>query len=195
MQYRILINTDNKKVLFIKFEFIVFIEYKMRHFNESMFRGKNAINRLDHKSSIQQSCNSLVNSIDHIETFVNATRREEITENTTFMSNPVLSSHTSHNSLTTTSVNKIRVKLVKKDQKFPDFLLEDERQKRILLKKKKKHDLQKLHAAAQQQSHQKQQFINAKRNFDEEYKVARCRLTFIFDPNGRLSYWMGRIYF
>jgi hypothetical protein len=28
-------------------------------------------------------------------------------------------------------------------------------------------------------------------NFDPNYKEPRCHMTFIFDPNGRLSYWMG----
>lgn len=195
MQYRILIKTDKKKVLFIKFEFIVFIEHKMKHFIETVNQDKNPLNREEYKSSIQTSGNSLTNSIDHIDILANMSRREEITDHATFMSNPILSSQTSQNSLTTTSVNKIRIKSVKKDQKYSNLLLEDERQRRILLRKKKKHDLQKLHAAAQQQIHHKQQFNNKKLNFDDEYKVARCRLTFIFDPNGRLSYWMGKYFF
>jgi hypothetical protein len=29
-------------------------------------------------------------------------------------------------------------------------------------------------------------------NLDTSYKEPRCHMTFIFDPNGRLSYWMGK---
>ena len=32
-------------------------------------------------------------------------------------------------------------------------------------------------------------------NLDTSYKEPRCHMTFIFDPNGRLSYWMGNFYF
>lgn len=195
MQYRISKNTDNLEVLLIKIELIVFIELKMKYITETVNSHKNAINKADYKRPIKQLDTSLANSIDHIE-ILNRSSNEQINSNAVYLSNPRSSSHASHNSLSVSSINKIRIKAVKKDPKFSDLMLEDERQRRILLKKMKKHDLQKLHAAAHHQNHHsKQQYIkqsNTKRNFEDEYKVAKCRLTFIFDPNGRLSYWMGK---
>jgi hypothetical protein len=92
-----------------------------------------------------------------------------------------------------------------------DTLLEDNRYKTKQLKKQRKQDIQKRfsdlqpiqpkseikNTRAAQASANKQKNKGANKsndtgpNSEGNYKVA-CHMTFIFDPNGRLSYWMGK---
>ena len=80
-------------------------------------------------------------------------------------------------------------------------LFEDPRYKAKQLKKQRRHDIQKRFNEVPGMGNPNSASKNvAKYSFEHnsdylksEYKVAHCHMTFIFDPNGRLSYWMGEI--
>jgi hypothetical protein len=87
------------------------------------------------------------------------------------------------------------------------LLFDDPRYRAKQLKKQRKQDIQKrfndlsLHDAKKHQHHHHHHHhhqIKVKSKTcetDNENKVAKCHLTFIFDPNGRLSYWMSKFFF
>ena len=78
-------------------------------------------------------------------------------------------------------------------------LIEEHRQLNKATKLKKEQQKQQRKPNQQQQkgesNKQKTNKTNNEMNpLDQQnnYKTPRCRMTFVFDPNGRLSYWMGR---
>lgn len=88
-----------------------------------------------------------------------------------------------------------------------ESILEDHRYKVKLLKKQRKHDIQKrfndlqmnkpgaTHNTSNPTTNNNN---NHSANMNEREHFSRslnCHMTFIFDPNGRLSYWMSKFFF
>jgi hypothetical protein len=84
------------------------------------------------------------------------------------------------------------------------LLFDDPRYRAKQLKKQRKQDIQKrfndfnLHDTKKHHHHHHHHLLQPKikskaNESNSENKVAKCHLTFIFDPNGRLSYWMSKI--
>ena len=106
------------------------------------------------------------------------------------------------------SSNKIKPPGKTKDHKLTEFF-EDPRYKANKLKKQRKHDIQRMFTdhppQAKASPNATSSATKTKANkagksgksddgpnyLDSDYKVAQCHMTFIFDPNGRLSYWMS----
>lgn len=101
---------------------------------------------------------------------------------------------TSHNSLSSVTTKFKSKQSPSKESKIRELLFEDPRYRAKQLKKQRKQDIQKRFNDLNAPSYQLHNKIHQehKRNFEEDYKVPHCHMTFVFDPNGRLSYWMGK---
>ena len=75
-------------------------------------------------------------------------------------------------------------------EKLKDPLIEDSKLRTKQLKKLRKQDIQKRFNDASNSTNAKSSNLGSKSTSDS-YKTS-CRMTFIFDPNGRFSYWMGK---
>jgi hypothetical protein len=80
-----------------------------------------------------------------------------------------------------------------------DSIIEDHRYKVKLLKKQRKHDIQKrfndLHINNKPNANNTAKINSNLKSTEREHfsRSLNCHMTFIFDPNGRLSYWMSKL--
>lgn len=109
-----------------------------------------------------------------------------------------LSSNTSHLSLSSTGGARLKTGSAHSKTILPARTrFDDPLYRAKQLKKQRKQDIQKrFNDTAHHHHHhhhaQKVHKVPRARTVDStEYKAAECHLTFIFDPNGRFSYWMG----
>ncbi len=115
-------------------------------------------------------------------------------------SNSILNVKSKNNSSRTNSLtSSARVKILK----LPNALakdgggglrFEDPRYKAAKLKKQRKQDIQRRFNDSGQNVASKNTSKRSNEPSSElqnNYRVAHCHMTFIFDPNGRFSYWMG----
>jgi cytochrome oxidase Cu insertion factor (SCO1/SenC/PrrC family) len=100
------------------------------------------------------------------------------------------------NSLTSSA----RVKILKLPNAGGNLRFEDPRYKAAKLKKQRKQDIQRRFNHDSSQNQVSKNTISSKRSVETNndhttnYRVSHCHMTFIFDPNGRFSYWMGNDY-
>lgn len=114
-------------------------------------------------------------------------------------------SKTSYNSIASTlRIKSNRLILMNNNnasgKKAEPMLFEDPLYRAKQMKKQRKQDIQKRFNESLLMSQQvkPKPKINVKKNSNnlhDEYKMASCNMTFIFDPNGRLSYYMSKFYF
>jgi hypothetical protein len=120
---------------------------------------------------------------------------------------PMMSSRTSrnsrasYNSIASTlrfKANRVIVNAEKSGSfKKPETFFEDPLYKAKQLKKQRRQDIAKrfndpIVNPAKPKAKTKQAYESVKDATGGDYKIARCNLTFIFDPNGRLSYYMSK---
>lgn len=118
---------------------------------------------------------------------------------------PITSTHTPHSTTTITSSSTTALPT----SKGTSIIFEEYKYKAKQLKKQRKHDMQKrlqinselIHSSQNQnlaKTHKKKVTTTSgdqshNSYMEPNYRVSHCHMTFIFDPNGRFSYWMGFI--
>jgi len=166
-------NIDNFQFYFILNNVVVVLSLVFEKEKLSNSDIKNKMNKLTNESkSMLPISKSISNSILNIKSKNNSSRT---------------------NSLTSSARVKI-LKLPNASGGGGGLRFEDPRYKAAKLKKQRKQDIQRrFNDLGQNVANKNSSKRSAEQNSElqNNYRVAHCHMTFIFDPNGRFSYWMG----